>query len=50
MKIDTDGDESMEYQPGDHLGVFPSNNAALVEGNTMDDLLYVLMSMDKVIS
>lgn len=31
VKLDTEGEESLDYKPGDHVTIFPANNATLVE-------------------
>ena len=31
MKLDTCGKKELEYQPGDHVGIYPENNQEAVE-------------------
>lgn len=31
MRLDTGGQEGLQYQPGDHIGVCPPNRPGLVE-------------------
>ena len=31
VKIDTQGEKNLDYEPGDHVSIFPANNVALVK-------------------
>ena len=46
--MDTDGETKLEYEPGDHVSIFPSNDTRLVE--RLLKRLYNIPDPDKPIS